>query len=71
MCGLLCRVCVRSFMPGRLDLIQPVFHVIMVRDVVLCMCVSTGDVWLWFIFLVLGWYPLMGCVHLINSSRIF
>ena len=35
MCGLLCSVCVRSWIPGKLELMHPVFHVM-----ILSVCVD-------------------------------
>ena len=59
-------------MPGRLELMQPVFQVMIVRVVVwwFCACVSTGGISSGLSYCVLGWYPLIGCVHFISSSRI-
>ena len=44
MCGFLCSVCVSSWMPGRLELMQPVFQVIIDRVVVwwCVVCVFAG-----------------------------
>ena len=70
MCGLLCSVCVSSWMPGRLELMQPMFQVTIDRVVVWwwwCVCEFAGGGWSGFSYRELGWYPLIGCVHLANS----
>ncbi len=71
MCGFVCSVCERSWIPGRLEFMQPVFHVIIFRVVAwwFWVFVCVGGLWCFGIFM-LGWYPLTGCVHFCISYRI-
>ena len=57
MCGSVCIDCVNSWMPGRLELRQPVFHVIIFRLVVrwVCVCMVTGGIGFVFTVFVVGW----------------
>ena len=61
MCGSLCSVCVRSWMPGRLELMHPVFHVTIFKDCVeggIMLVGTRGMAYVWSV-LLLGWYPFM------------
>ena len=74
MCGVVGKVCVSSCIPGRLELMHPVFHVIIFKVVIawwLYVFVIMAGVGLGFVSCVGGWYPLIGWVHLVSSSRIF
>lgn len=56
MCESVCIDCVNSWIPGKLELMQPVFHVIIFRLVVggVCVCVVTGGVGVVFTMFVAG-----------------
>ena len=71
--GLGCNLFVSSWMPGRLVLILPAFHVINFNVWVgkLLGCVWLGGVLNCDVVRVLGWYPCTGCEHLTNSCIIF
>lgn len=69
MWGSVCSDRVSYWIPGRLELMHPVFQVFMFR-VLVCGLIKFGLLgvgWWVFVWLVVGWYPLTFWEHLIIS----